>query len=69
MNNMAIQKLGMDKPRNENHRKKLLVKLPRLLAANTPANIPKNKEMNLAAPTSINVGGSRCHTISATGSP
>src|SRR3972149_1625500 len=37
MNSMAIQKLGMDRPRKENHRRKLLAHPVRLLAANTPA--------------------------------
>src|SRR3972149_1471829 len=69
ISSMAIQKLGMDKPRNENHRKKLLVNPVRRRAANTPANIPKPNDMNLAAPTSINVAGSLCHMISETGRP
>src|SRR4030042_160194 len=69
ISSMAIQKLGMDKPRKENQRRRLLDQPVRLLAAKTPANIPKLKAMILAAPTSINVAGSLCQTISETGRP
>ncbi len=69
INSMAIQKFGIDRPRKENQRRKLLMNPVRLRAAKTPAEMPNVSAMTVAAPTSITEAGSRCHRISATGRP
>ena len=65
----AIQKLGMERPTNENILTPWLIHFLGLVAAKIPPLKPISREIDMATETSSKVAGKRFRSISETGAP